>query len=592
MTSEGVVLDGRYRLGELLGVGGSGSVFSAWDEATPGRRVAVKLLHPHLCASDAARGAFLREAEHLVALSHPNIIRAHAAGIHDAAGVLTPWLAIDLLRGTTLQAWSAAGAGDASRVVRDVPAILRGMLAGLGAAHGAGIVHGDLSPSNVFLEGADGDVAVAPGMVRLVDFGLARLAGEALAADDVPLAAESSAGRRQVVGNPAFMSPEQVRGEPLTPASDVYQAGAVLYFLLTGRVPYQRAEARLMLRAHLIAPVPVPSALVPAHHRYDGVVTKAMAKEPGRRHADVDEFLAALDIADVDAGAPTPATAVLMAADDRTGVLPARRTTVREPATSGDRPAYLTPQPPVAPVLRRRSGGAGPAVAVLLLVVGVAVALAWLGRDPAEGTVAQRVVATPSAAPRPTTAAPAPASPSALPTVTASASAMASPSPVTVAPATSTAPPSPPPPAVVSVPALYGTVEDADGILSVAGLRVGRVVRTDSAYVADAVLAQSPSPGQLVEAGSSVDLTIASGSNAVPDLVGATMANAMAFLQSAGFIVAVEPEGAAATETVIAVQPEAGTVLRVGTTVTLVTALPGTPEPSPTPSPSVDGSQT
>ncbi|MCC2594177.1 PASTA domain-containing protein [Tessaracoccus sp. OS52] len=131
----------------------------------------------------------------------------------------------------------------------------------------------------------------------------------------------------------------------------------------------------------------------------------------------------------------------------------------------------------------------------------------------------------------------------------------------------------------VVVPVLYGTISDAADVLEDAGLRVGEVVRTDSPEEADRVLSQYPRAGQVVQPGSPVDLTIASGSNAVPEVSGMTVAHASAYLQSSGFTVATEPAGADSRAVVASVVPAPGTVLRVGTTVTLVAA---TPSSSPT----------
>ena len=132
-TSEGLV-GGRYALGELLGVGGTGSVFAAVDREAADARVAVKLLHPHLCADEAARAAFLREAARAADLIHPNIVRIHGAGLHDAAGVTMPWIALDLLDGPTLRERVAA-AGPLPPA--EAAAVVDGVLAGLAVAHAA-----------------------------------------------------------------------------------------------------------------------------------------------------------------------------------------------------------------------------------------------------------------------------------------------------------------------------------------------------------------------------------------------------------------------------------------------------------------------
>lgn len=283
------LVGGRYLLGELLGTGGTGSVFAAADQGEGGAPVAVKLLHPHLCADAASRAAFLREAEHAIALRHRNIVRVHAAGLHDAAGITMPWIALDLLHGPTLRD-HVEHTGPLP--VGDAIAVGIGILDGLEAAHAAGIVHRDISPHNVILHHPGtpltAGAVLSAGMVRIVDFGLADLTGRTTLGSDVLLAgpadaadpAAQPAAARGVVGNAAFMSPEQAQGRPVRSVSDLYQVGAVLHYALTGQPPFPRATTAQVLDAHIAAPPPVPSALAPAARPLDRIVTRALAKTP------------------------------------------------------------------------------------------------------------------------------------------------------------------------------------------------------------------------------------------------------------------------------------------------------------------------
>lgn len=538
MQAGGELIGGRYALGELLGVGGTGSVFAAIDvgEEEPGLQVAVKLLHPHLCADAASREAFLREAAHAIQVQHPNVVRVHAAGLHDAGGVTMPWIALDLLRGSTLR----------ERVDRDGPLradeaaeLAQGMLAALSAAHAEGLVHRDISPQNILVVD-DGPLRAEA--VRIVDFGLADVSGRSTLGGDILLA--GSAEAVGVVGNAAFMSPEQAQGRPVRAVSDLYQAGAVLYFALTGRVPFPRDDTAQAMRAHISAPPPVPSALVPAARGFDRVVTRALAKTPAHRFRSADEFAEAVraiapPIIEHPADPPPAHTA---------------RTRILTADTDGDPLGYLSPTPSTdpAPAARGSSGIAAGIVGVVILALGV-----W----------AVAAVALP-------------ASPAAEPSPSASAEVSAAPAPTASETAAIDAPPAAVPAASeVMVPVLLGSVADADAALRAAGLVLGSVTRVESAEEADRVLAQNPPAGQPSVPGAAVNITAASGNNVVPQVTGMTAATAAAVLGTAGFTVDASRTPDAA---VVGTQPAAGAVLRRGVVIALVLApLPSSPLPTP-----------
>lgn len=569
----------RYRLGGLIGVGGSASVYEAEDGA---ERVALKILHPHLCADERVRAAFLREARYAERLSHPNVVAVRASGEHDAGGVPLAWIGLDLVEGPTLLQW----VGDHGPLPpTEAGGVLAGLLAGLGAAHRRGIVHRDVSPRNVILDGASTGVPVTAAMVRLLDFGLAGAAGLSTVGSNLLLAgtaASGSAGNGEpetVVGSAAYMSPEQASGKPVTAAGDLYQAGAVLYFLLTGQPPYPRGRVEQVLEAHLSAPPPVPSALVPAARGLDRVVTRAMAKEPARRYADAAGFAAAvaqalstprssatptrvmppgehrpLDYLGMASGSgPVPAKGAL----GTTRVVPAERVLPEAgelpgqggPTAAGS-PAKLSSAAP------RRAGGAVAAVALMVVAGGAVGAVMSATANPAPP------VRTPLIAP--TTAAP------------------------TSAPATSPPPSAPPPttqapPVEVTVPALEGSLGDAVAALRGAGLTLGEVTRADSPEPTDRVLGQSPAAGQGLPEGEPVDVVVASGRNAVPEFDGLTLPAAIAALEAAGFVVATDrPEEGIAEVT--GSLPAAGVATPVGSTVTLLLTAPAPPSESETPS--------
>ncbi|WP_188756620.1 serine/threonine protein kinase [Microbacterium album] len=582
---DSTLVGARFRLEELLGSGGSAAVYRAVDVRS-GAEVAVKVLHPHLCADAAARDAFLREAERVRVVTHPRIVAVHDAGLHDAGGVVQPWIAMDLVQGPTLRE-HVERVGPLAPV--EAVAVLVGLLDGLEAAHRAGVVHRDISPQNIVLSGSDGPLR--PDAVRILDFGLADATGRRTTGADILLA---DRGSGSVVGNAAYMSPEQAQGLPVRSVSDLYQAAAVLYFALTGAPPFPRATTEQAMRAHVAAPPPVPSVLAPAARSLDRIVTKAMAKTPAHRFRDAGELRAALTSA-----VPTPAASALPGAEsepeaetaaiaeataDRTG---ATRVLARTPldgelsylsaasAASAASPVGSAGGDAHSGRARRRSASGAIAAAA---VVTVAVLGAWVAAasDPRTAGAAQ--------APRPSVSTPPPS----LPTPTGTPDHVpAAPSP----PPEETQEEPPPEPELIDVPLLHGTLADAEAALRDAGLVLGAVLRTDGAEPADRVVRQDPAAGVRIERGSAVGITVTSGSNSVPSVVGHSLGTARALVESAGFSVQVTPVADPAAA-VVAVEPVVGTVLRVGVTVTLVVRPPTEPEPpagpppaTPTPTP-------
>jgi tetratricopeptide (TPR) repeat protein len=274
---------GPYTLVEELGRGGMGIVFRALDPSL-GRTVAVKVLRPEL-ADEEARARVLREARAAARFRHEHAVVVHAVD-HTRDGL--PYLVMEHVAGPTL-----------ARLVRErqrlEPALAVAVVAqvadALAAAHAAGLVHRDVKPCNVLLE-ADG----AGGFrAKLADFGLARDAAEVTA-----LTREG-----HLAGTPAYMSPEQVRGEPLDGRGDVYSLGATLYEALTGEPPF-RGTPHLVVRQVLHDEPRPPRRLndaVPPD--LETVCLKALEKEPGRRYATAADFAA--DLRRWQRGEPTAA---------------------------------------------------------------------------------------------------------------------------------------------------------------------------------------------------------------------------------------------------------------------------------------------
>ncbi|MBP0460965.1 serine/threonine-protein kinase, partial [Streptomyces montanisoli] len=268
------LIQGRYRLLELIGRGGMGEVWRARDEAL-GRLVAVKCLKPLGPEQDAAhtrvlRERFRREARVAAQLQHRGVTVVHDFGEDD--GVL--YLVMELLDGHDLGRLIADRAGPLP--VADVLDITVQVADALAYTHAQGIVHRDLKPANI--------VRLTDGTVKICDFGIARLGRE------VGLTSKlTNAG--MAMGTPHYMSPEQIAGGDVDPRSDLYSLGCVLYELATGAPPFDLGDAWAVIVGHReTRPVP------PREHRpelpgeLDSLILDLLAKEPDDRPAEAAEL--------------------------------------------------------------------------------------------------------------------------------------------------------------------------------------------------------------------------------------------------------------------------------------------------------------
>jgi serine/threonine protein kinase len=205
---------GTYRVLRVLGRGGMGLVFQAEDPHL-GRAVALKVMRPDVAADDAARQRFLREARATAAVEHEHIVTIYHVGEEQGA----PFFVMPLLRGETLDERLRR---EGRLPVHEVLRVGREMAEGLAAAHDAGLIHRDVKPANVWLDGRRG-------RVRLLDFGLVRLAG-----GEVHLTRSGA-----VLGTPQFMAPEQATGQPVDARCDLFSLGCVLYRAATGELPFR-----------------------------------------------------------------------------------------------------------------------------------------------------------------------------------------------------------------------------------------------------------------------------------------------------------------------------------------------------------------
>ncbi len=269
----------RWLVRRLLGQGGMGEVYEV-EHADLGRRAAVKVLHAkHQGRADLV--ARLRAEARLAAtFAHPNLVEAFDLGtLADGR----PWFVMPLLRGRDLRA-ELRRRGPAPAHV--AATIATGALLGLEAAHQAGVVHRDVKLENLFLE--------THGNVRVVDFGVAKR----VSADDARSHVGYVSSTGASAGTPRSMAPEQCSGGPVDARADVYAMGLVMHELLTGRGPFDevRANDHALRYAHTTRPPAPPSrsAPFPVPAGLDGIVLRALAKEPAHRFASASAMAAAL----------------------------------------------------------------------------------------------------------------------------------------------------------------------------------------------------------------------------------------------------------------------------------------------------------
>ncbi|MDE3113747.1 MAG: serine/threonine protein kinase [Chloroflexota bacterium] len=260
------VLDQRYRILEPIGMGGSSQVYLARDE-TLQRDVAVKVLDPQAADDATLRKLFVREAQALAKISHPNVVAVYDVGEVDGL----PYIVMEHLPGRSLkQRIDVEGPLAVAEAVR----LAAEVASGLAFAHSRGMVHADLKPSNILLDDQD--------RAKIADFGIARLPQE-------------DATTPQMFATAMYVAPERVEGKQVTPLSDVYGLGLVLYEMLVGKPPFTSSDPRVLLRDHVVRqPVP-PSHLRPSLPReLDAVVMKCLAKDPALRYARASDVAKAL----------------------------------------------------------------------------------------------------------------------------------------------------------------------------------------------------------------------------------------------------------------------------------------------------------
>jgi serine/threonine protein kinase len=282
--TRGTVIAGRYEVTKRLGQGGMGVVYAAHDRVLD-ETIAIKLLHSSVVDDSLAR-RFRSEIKLARRITHPNVCRIHDYGEEGTRR----YISMELVEGRDLkQELRARGRLPPDEAYSTAIQVAEG----LHAIHAAKVVHRDLKTPNLMRDAA--------GVVRVMDFGIAKQFGV-----DSPSAGNTGTG--QIVGTPEYMSPEQVRGEPLDARSDVYALGIVIWELFTGQVPFRGDTPVATLFKHLSAPVPfdlntatLPPALVP-------VLARALAKSADDRYPSAGELAEALRVASRDTAQATIVT--------------------------------------------------------------------------------------------------------------------------------------------------------------------------------------------------------------------------------------------------------------------------------------------
>jgi eukaryotic-like serine/threonine-protein kinase len=307
----GQLLDGRYRVESHLARGGMATVYLGTDTRLD-RTVALKIMHAELANDEEFVRRFVAEARSVARLAHPNVVTVYDQG----ADGRTLFLAMEYVPGRTLRDLLRERTRLSPREALDISG---GVLAGLGAAHRAGIVHRDVKPENVLLGEADA--------VKVADFGVARL-----------LRGASNTKSGTLIGTAAYLAPEQVTTGWVDARTDVYAFGIMLFEMLTGCQPYTGDSPLAVAHRHVSEVVPPPSSLVPGlPPALDALVALATSRDPDLRPPDAGQFLRA--ITSVRSGHPLvpPARG------------PEQRTLPREQPTVAREPAQEQPTIPPAP---------------------------------------------------------------------------------------------------------------------------------------------------------------------------------------------------------------------------------------------------
>jgi serine/threonine-protein kinase len=285
----GQIVGSKYRVEQLIGAGGMGTVWQG-VHITLGTKVAIKFIKPAYASHPDTRKRFEIEARAAAKLRTRHAVAVHDFGVTDEE---IPYLVMDYLEGCSLSEHLIATGAMSGR---EVGLVIGQAAQALAKAHAAGIVHRDLKPDNIFLATNSEDLGELGYCVKLVDFGIAKMAPDPMEAP----ASRSMGGLTQegaVVGTPNFMSPEQltVGGAP-GPLTDIWSLGACAFTAMTARIPFEGDILGDIVLKVCVARMPVPSECNPeAPPGFDAWFAKACARDPAKRFQTVDQMRAALE---------------------------------------------------------------------------------------------------------------------------------------------------------------------------------------------------------------------------------------------------------------------------------------------------------
>ncbi|MBE2197957.1 MAG: serine/threonine protein kinase, partial [Anaerolinea sp.] len=261
---------GKYKLDSLVGRGGMAEVYKSTHPEL-GRDLAIKVLHPFYTDTADFIARFRREAQAAAALRHPNIVQIYDFDVSDDG---LYYMVMEYIDGQTLEAYLAEAALPLS--LTQAMTLFEQIAAALQFAHQKGTIHRDIKPANIMLD--------QQGHVYLADFGIAQIVGGSRLTQS-----------GMTTGTPAFMAPEQVRGEAVTAAADIYALGVILYYMVTGQYPHQ-GDSPLTVMMNKVAQLPTPPTQFAPDLPLDveAIILTALAQQPEERFADAATMAAAL----------------------------------------------------------------------------------------------------------------------------------------------------------------------------------------------------------------------------------------------------------------------------------------------------------